>query len=81
MSYIPSSLSALSYWVLGPSTPQLFNEIRPPSRLIGAVFIQEQEELRKRLKRLENSSGLAVPDDESKERRRITGDFAQGGGI
>jgi len=30
--------------------------------------LSEQEGLRKRLRRLENLSGLAIPDDESKEK-------------
>jgi len=46
------------------------------------LVLRGQEKLGERLKRLENLSGLAIPKDELRERRReIAREFSQGGGI
>ena len=46
------------------------------------LVLQEQEELGGRLKKLENLSGLVVPEDGLREKRReIMKEFNQGGGI
>ena len=46
------------------------------------LVLKEQDKLTERLKRLESLSGLAVPDDEFRERRiEIVKEFSQGGGI
>ena len=46
------------------------------------LALKEQERLGERLKRLEGLSGLAVPKDELRNRRReIVKEFSQGGGI
>jgi len=46
------------------------------------LALKEQERLGERLKRLESLSGLAVPKDELRNRRReIVREFSQGGGI
>ena len=53
----------------------------PVAEVIRLV-LREQEKLGKRLKRLENSSGLEVPEDELRDlRREILREFSQGGGI
>jgi len=53
----------------------------PVAEVIRLV-LREQEKLGKRLKRLENSSGLEVPEDELRDlRREIVREFSQGGGI
>jgi serine O-acetyltransferase len=46
------------------------------------LVLGEQERLEERLKKLEGLSGLAIPKDELRERRReIMKEFSQGGGI
>jgi serine O-acetyltransferase len=46
------------------------------------LVLEEQEKLEERLKKLEGLSGLAIPKDELRERRReIMKEFSQGGGI
>ncbi len=46
------------------------------------LVLEEQERLEERLKKLEGLSGLAIPKDELRERRReIMKEFSQGGGI
>ena len=46
------------------------------------VVLKEQEKLEERLKRLESSSGLEVPEDELREKREeIMREFTQGEGI
>ncbi len=46
------------------------------------LVLEEQEKLGERLERLESSSGLAVPEDELRDRRKeIVKEFSQGGGI
>ena len=46
------------------------------------LVLREQEKLVERLQRLESLSGLAVPEDKLKDRRReIVKEFSQGGGI
>ena len=46
------------------------------------LVLREQEKLRERLKRLESLSGLVVPKDGLRDRRReIVREFSQGGGI
>jgi len=53
----------------------------PVAEAIGLV-LEEQERLEERLKKLESLSGLAIPEDELRERRReIMKEFSQGGGI
>ncbi len=46
------------------------------------LVLREQDKLEERLRRLESSSGIVVPKDEFKDRRReIVREFNQGGGI
>ena len=46
------------------------------------LVLKEQDELEKRLKRLENSAGVVAPTDELEEmRRKIEREFSQGEGI
>ena len=46
------------------------------------LILTEQEKLGERLKRLESLSGLVVPKDGLRDRRRgIVREFSQGGGI
>lgn len=46
------------------------------------LVLQEQEKLGERLKRLERLSGLVIPRDELRDRRReMVREFSQGGGI
>jgi serine O-acetyltransferase len=46
------------------------------------LVLREQEILAERLKNLESSSGLAVPEDELRDKKmEIARDFSQGGGI
>ena len=46
------------------------------------LVLKEQEKLEERLKRLESSSGLEIPEDELKEKREaIVREFSQGEGI
>jgi len=46
------------------------------------LTLKEQEKLGERLKRLESLSGLAVPEDKLRDRRReLVREFSQGGGI
>lgn len=46
------------------------------------LVLQEQDRLEERLKRLESSSGIVVPEDELKERRKkIEKEFSRGEGI
>jgi len=53
----------------------------PVAEAIGLVLM-EQERLEERLKRLENLSGLVIPKDELRDKRReIEKEFSQGGGI
>jgi len=53
----------------------------PIAEVIGLV-LREQEELGERLKRLESLSGLLVPKEELRERRRkLVREFSQGEGI
>ncbi len=53
----------------------------PVAEAIGLV-LREQEKLGERMKRLESLSGLAVPKDELRDRKReIAREFSQGGGI
>ncbi len=53
----------------------------PVAEAIGLV-LSEQEKLGQRMKRLESLSGLAVPKDKLRDRRReIAREFSQGGGI
>ena len=52
------------------------------ARLQGLYFLKDQHHLEERLKKLENLSGLVVPqDDMDEERQEIEKKFAQGGGI
>ena len=44
------------------------------------LVLSEQEKLRERLKRLENSSGIVTPEDKFRDRRKeIMSEFSQGG--
>ncbi len=53
----------------------------PVAEAIGLV-LREQDELGERLKRLESLSGLSVPEDELRDRRRkFVREFSQGEGI
>jgi len=55
-----------------------------PDPVAGAIglLLKEQEELRKRIGRLEDSSGIVAPKDELEERSRaIMREFSCGGGI
>lgn len=46
------------------------------------LVLDEQEKLEERLERLESLSGLAVPEDELRDRREeVVKEFSQGGGI
>jgi serine O-acetyltransferase len=46
------------------------------------LVLEEQEKLGERLERLEGLSGLAVPEDELRDKRKeIVKEFSQGGGI
>jgi len=46
------------------------------------LVLMEQEKLSERLKKLEGLSGLEVPEDELRDKRKqIVGEFNQGGGI
>jgi len=56
----------------------LFKTLRGDIRLV----LKAQDGLEERLKRLENSSGIVVPKDKLREKRRgIEREFSRGGGI
>ena len=49
---------------------------------LGKGYLETIEKLEERLEKLERSSGVAVSEDELRERRRkLEREFGQGGGI
>jgi len=65
-----------------PLTDLEHGKLPDPVAEAVSLILREQEELGGRLKRLESLSGLIVPEDELRDKKReLVREFSQGGGI